>query len=135
MILLDTSVLIDLLANKKEAIEVISRYQNQPLGISVVTLAEIELGFLFFVSKKQKAAQEKFHELMENGTLKVFEVEEKVALEYARLQTSLLKKGKSLSGFDGLIVATALVNNTSFLTSDQSLKEIKDERLTIIFSS
>jgi len=129
MILLDTSILIDLLTNKLKAKEVIFKYKDAPMGISVVTLAELEIGFLFFPTKRQKEARGKFHELIKNGTLEVFEVTSKIALEYAQLQAELLKDGKPILGFDGLVAATAKVFNTTLITSDTGFNRIKELKI------
>lgn len=125
MILLDTSILIDLLANKKKAVETISKYNKLPMSISVITLAELEIGFLCLQSAKQKIAREKLFELIKNGVLQVFEVTTKIALEYASLQAKLVKVGKPISGFDGLVAATAIIYKTPLLTSDSGFSRIK----------
>lgn len=124
MILLDTSILIDLLANKKKAIKLISKYKELPAGISVITLAELEVGFLCLKTERQKNAREKLFELIRNGALQVFEITSKIALEYAAIQAKLVKIGKPISGFDGLVAATAISLNTTFLTSDSGFSRI-----------
>lgn len=126
MILLDTSILIDLLANKKQAVELVSKYKELPSGISVITLAELEIGFLYLATDKQKKAREKLHELIKSGILAVFEITTKIALEYANLQSKLIKIGKPISGFDGLVAATAIIYNATLLTSDSGFDRIKN---------
>lgn len=126
MILLDTSILIDLLANKKQAVRLISKYKELPTGISVITLAELEIGFLCLKSDKQKDAREKLFELIKNGVLQVLEITSKIALGYANLQAKLIKVGKPISGFDGLVAATAIIYNATLLTSDSGFSRIKN---------
>ena len=124
MILLDTSALIDLLANKDKAVKVLTRYKNDPLSISVITWAELQIGFLYFTSKKQEKARKKLEELIEGGILEILDITRPVALQYASLQTVLLKIGKPIASFDGLIAATALSYNYTLITSDASFKRI-----------
>lgn len=129
MILLDTSILIDLLANKKQAVEIITKYNKLPMGISVITLAELEIGFLCLKSDKQKNAREKLFELIKNGVLQVLEITSKIALGYANLQAKLIKVGKPISGFDGLVAATAIIYNATLLTSDSGFSRIKNLKI------
>ncbi|MBI4990497.1 type II toxin-antitoxin system VapC family toxin [Candidatus Gottesmanbacteria bacterium] len=129
MILLDTSILIDLLANKKQAVRLISKYKELPTGISVITLAELEVGFLCLKTDRQKKAREKLFELIKSGVLEVFEITAKIALEYANLQARLIKVGKPISGFDGLVAATANFYNATFLTSDSGFSRIKNLKI------
>lgn len=129
MILLDTSILIDLLANKKQAVRLISKYKELPAGISVITLAELEVGFLYLKTDSQKKAREKLFELIKSDVLEVFEVTSKIALEFANLQAKLIKVGKPISGFDGLVAATASIYKATLLTSDSGFSRIKGLRL------
>lgn len=129
MILLDTSILIDLLVNKRGAVRLISKYRELPTGISVITLAELEIGFLYLRTDRQKKAREKLFELITSGVLEVFEVTSKIALVYAEVQAKLLKVGKPISGFDGLVAATAMIYNATFLTSDSGFKRIKNLKI------
>lgn len=126
MILLDTSILIDLLANKKQAVRLISQYKQLPTGISVITLAELEIGFLYLKNDRQKKTREKLFELVKNGVLQVFDITAKIALEYAKLQVKLVKAGKPISGFDGLVAATAIIYSATLLTSDSGFNRIKN---------
>lgn len=132
MILLDTSILIDLLANKKQAVGLISKYKELPAGISVITLAELEIGFLYLNNERQKKAREKLFELIKSGVLEVFEITSKIALEYADLQAKLIKVGKPISGFDGLVAATAIFYNATLLTSDSGFNRIKNLNIATI---
>lgn len=129
MILLDTSILIDLLANNRKAVKLISQYKEQSMGISVITLAELEVGFLYLKTDRQIKAREKFHELIKNGVLQVFEITAKIALEYANLQAKLIKVGKPISGFDGLVASTAIIYNATLLASDSGFSRIKNLKI------
>ncbi len=129
MILFDTSILIDLLANKKGAVEKISEYKNLPAAISVITLAELEVGFMCLKTDRQKKAQEKLSQLINSGVLEVFNVTSKIALAYADLQARLIQTGKPISGFDGLIAATAIIYKATLLSSDSGFNRIKSLKI------
>jgi predicted nucleic acid-binding protein len=124
MVLLDSSVLIDFLSNKKKAIDAINNFPETDLSISVITYAEIGLGFAL-MSGKAEEQYKKFNQVIENNKITLLPVDKSVAKSYVDIQTTLKKQGKALSQFDGLIAATAVVHKLPVLTTDEDFKRVE----------
>lgn len=118
MIILDTSILIDLLKGEKKVTSYIQNLKETHFAISIITLAELELGFHFLSSKKQSETKKKLSKLIQDKTIQVIPVDAKVTVWYGKIQSLLKSKGKILSQFDGLIAATALTYSYTLLTTD-----------------
>ncbi len=119
MILVDTSVIIDFINGKENAIEKIGYYKGQ-IAISSITTAEVGIGFEL---KKQNKNKNIWNRLL-SSEFKTFPVTNEIAKTYSKLQAKSLKTSGQLSGFDGLIAATALVHNLSLLTFDSGFKRV-----------
>lgn len=129
MILIDTSIIIDLLKGTKEAISIIKTLPPHQLYISAVTYAEIELGFTLLQSKKNKHEHAIFLDLIKNQELTVLPIHEDIARKYAQIQAALLAHGHQLSQFDATIAATALTHGLTLLTRDNDFKRVKDLKI------
>jgi tRNA(fMet)-specific endonuclease VapC len=136
MILFDSSTVIEILKNNAAVLAYLHTLpKEEKIGISAVSLAEVALGFVYFLSKDNAARQARFTALIQEKKITVFPLDEKVAYAYARLQAALLAEGQQLARFDGVIAATALVHNLPLVTHDRdftrvkglSLREVQDD--------
>ena len=111
VLLLDTSVCVYLIREKPRSIlERFNEHAVGDIGISVITLAELEYG----VSKsskpaKNKAALDQFVAPLEVGARSATAV-------YGKLRVTLEKKGQSIGSMDLLIAAHALSLNVRLVT-------------------
>lgn len=129
MIVIDTSVLFDLLKDKKEIKDFFINLPEEEFCLSVITLAELEFGLCFISDKLRIETQEKLKSLVEDKQIRLLDIDKEIASCYAKLQANLDKKGKKLSPFDGLIAATSQVYNARLLTSDVDFRRVKDLKL------
>lgn len=132
MILLDTSVLIEILKDQDGALSIIEKLPEDDIAISAVTIAEIELGFNFLQSRRNQERRKRFLEFLEGEVARIIPVDREVASEYARLQAELMKKGKSLSRFDGLIAATSEVADITLVTVDNDFGKVEGLKVKIL---
>lgn len=124
MVLLDSSVLIDFLREKETAIQAINKLSDNEWAISIITFAEIELGFSLLGAKGEEKHR-KFSQMIENQSIILLPFDKSIASSYANIQAKLKKTGRTLSQFDGIIAATAIVHNIPLLTSDRGFKRVK----------
>jgi len=112
-LMLDTNVSIYLI--KEHPASVIERFTAHPvgdIGISVITLAELEYG----VTKSTRPAQNR--EALEQfiSPLDVVPFARAATAAYGRLRTALEKKGQPVGSMDLLIAAHALSLNVRLIT-------------------
>jgi len=112
-LMLDTNVSIYLI--KEHPASVIERFTAHPvgdIGISVITLAELEYG----VTKSSRPAKNR--EALEQfvSPLDVAPFDRPATAAYGRLRTALEKKGQPVGSMDLLIAAHALSLNVRLIT-------------------
>jgi predicted nucleic acid-binding protein len=129
MILLDTSILLDVLHGNKDTITLVQKLPPESLHISIVTFTEIELGFALLQSQRNREAQRLFHTLVEEHELEVIRVGQEVASQYVHIQAKLHREGNTLARFDALIAATALAFGLQLVTLDTDFQRVKELRL------
>ena len=103
--LLDTNVCIDLIRRRPPSmLDRFRRHQVGEIGISVVTLAELEYG----VSGSSRPAQNR--EALDQfvSPLEVVPFDRPATTAYGRLRAALEKKGQTIGSMDMLIAAHAL---------------------------
>ncbi len=132
MILLDTSVLIEILKDQNKAVSIIEKLPEDDLAISTVTIAEIELGFNFLPSRGNEEKRKRFLEFLKTSKIRIIPVDIEIARAYARLQSQLMKKGMPLSRFDALIAATSQVTNTTLITLDADFDRVEGIKVKIL---
>ena len=113
VLLLDTDICVYLIREKPRSI--LDRFHQHAvgdLGISVITLAELEYG----VSKSSKPAKNK--EALDQfvAPLDVAAFDRSATAAYGRLRAMLEKKGQSIGAMDLLIAAHALALNVRLVT-------------------
>lgn len=130
--LIDTSVIIDLLKGDSEVISFVQHLSSQFICISAVTFAEIEQGFVFLQSKKNQEKRAIFLEMIQNQELRILDVDVPIATQYAKIQSQLLKKGHQLSQFDAIIAATAICNGYTLVSRDRDFQRVAGLTLKLI---
>jgi tRNA(fMet)-specific endonuclease VapC len=113
LLLLDTDICIYLIREQPQAIvERFTTYAVGDIGISTITLAELEYG----VSKSGKPAKNK-EALDQFATpLVVADFDRAATVSYGKLRTALEKKGRMIGGMDLLIAAHAVSLNVPVVT-------------------
>lgn len=132
MILLDTSVLIEILKDQDKALSIIEKLPEDDLALSTVTIAEIELGFNFLKTRSNEEKRKRFLEFIITSEIRIIPVDVEIARLYARLQAQLMNKGKPLSRFDALIAATAMVTNVTLFTTDADFNRVEGIKVKIL---
>ena len=113
VLLLDTNVCIHLIREQPPSVlQRLHEYAVGDIGISVITLAELEYG----VSKSSKPAKNK--EALDQfvAPLAVVAFDRSATEVYGKLRTTLERKGQSIGGMDLLIAAHALALNVRLAT-------------------
>ncbi len=112
-LMLDTNVCIYLI--KEHPPSVVERFVTHPvgdIGISVMTLAELEYG----VSKSRRPARNR--EALDQfiSPLEVAPFDRQATAAYGKLRTTLEKKGRTIGSMDLLIAAHALSLDVRLIT-------------------
>jgi tRNA(fMet)-specific endonuclease VapC len=113
VLLLDTDVCIHLIRERPATIlERFDEYAVGDIGISAITLAELEYG----VSKSSKPARNRqaLDQFIE--PLLVVDFDRAATAAYGKLRATLEKKGQVIGGMDLLIAAHALSLNVRLVT-------------------
>ena len=111
--LLDTNICIHLIRERPATVvERIQEYAVGDIGISVITLAELEYG----VSKSARPAQNKQALDRFVEPLMVPDFDRPATVAYGKLRATLEKKGQMIGGMDLLIAAHALSLNVRLVT-------------------
>ena len=113
VLLLDTDICIYLIREKPRSIlDRFNQHAVGDLGISVITLAELEYG----VSKSSKPAKNK--EALDQfvAPLDVAAFDRSATAAYGKLRAMLEKKGQSIGAMDLLIAAHALALDVRLVT-------------------
>jgi tRNA(fMet)-specific endonuclease VapC len=113
VLLLDTDVCIYLIRERPPAaMERVQQHAVGDIGISAITLAELEYG----VSKSSKPARNK--EALDQFTepLVVFDFDRAATAVYGKLRAALEKAGQAIGGMDLLIAAHALSLDVRLVT-------------------
>lgn len=122
ILLLDTDYCIDLIRSKTvrdRSLPWIRTHEAGDLGISVITLAELEYGVQKSSNQERnKRALDKFI-----LPLEVAEFDNDAAVCYGKIRASLEKNGKPVGSLDMLIGATAMALGVPLVTNN--VKEFK----------
>jgi len=113
VLLLDTDICIHLIRERPRSIlDRFSEHAVGDIGISVVTLAELEYG----VSKSSKPGKNKHALDQFIAPLVVAAFDRPATAVYGKLRTTLEKKGQAIGAMDLLIAAHALSLNVRLIT-------------------
>lgn len=112
-LMLDTNICIDLIRDRPPSfLERVASHAVGEIGISVITLAELEYG----VSKSSRPAKNR--EALDQfvSPLAVAAFERQATAVYGRLRAALEKKGQSIGSLDLLIAAHAVNLDVRLIT-------------------
>jgi predicted nucleic acid-binding protein len=116
-VIFDTSEIITLERNRQEIDAIVRGREDEPFGISVVTVAELLHGVERADTEVRKLNRQAFVEkVMEFFPTFPFDIA--VARIYARIWASLAKRNLLVSAHDLIITATALTLNYAVITSN-----------------
>jgi len=124
MVVFDSSLLIDALRKKKEALDLIDHYsEKERLAITIISKYEILRG-----------AKEKNMNLI-NGLLSrffIYDFEDSSLMEAVRIYRKLQAKGKIVSELDVLVAGIAAINNETLITRDKDFLNFENERISVV---
>jgi tRNA(fMet)-specific endonuclease VapC len=119
-VMLDTNICIYIIKQRPQPVlDRFAAYRVGDVGISVITLAELEYG----VSKSSNSAQnqEALQEFISPFEVAVFD--RGATVEYGKIRAGLERKGNSIGSMDLLIAAHALSLGVCLITNNE--KEFK----------
>jgi len=125
ILMLDTDYCVDLIRNKalrNRIIPWLSKHEAGELGISVITLAELEYGV------QNSSSQERNKEALDKFLLplEIADFDAAAAARYGEIRASLEKSGKQIGSLDMLIGASALSIGVPLVTNNvREFKRIK----------
>lgn len=112
-LMLDTNICIDLIRDRPPSLlEQFSSHTVGDIGISVITLSELEYG----VSKSSRPAKNRDALDQFVSPLEVAAFERQATVVYGRLRAALEKKGQSIGSLDLLIAAHAVTLDVRLIT-------------------
>lgn len=113
--LLDTNVCIDLIRRKGAlALERIQALQVGDIGISTITLAELQHG----VARSRDRERNQAAVLMFSAPLEILEFDRAAAEVYGHVRAQLETEGRSIGAMDTLIAAHALSLDAILVTNN-----------------
>ena len=129
MICLDTSTLIDLLRNKKEAVQKIEK-SKEHVATTRINIFEILFGIFVKKDKEKQKFSERTKSLIDK--IKILELDEVSCIKSAKIKSELIMHGKEIETTDCLIAGIMLANDCEkIITRDKDhfdrIKEIKVE--------
>jgi len=132
-LIFDSSVLIYLERNLQNVEKIIAGKEEEPYGISVITVSELLHGVHRAASEKRRLEREAFVErVIELFPAYPFDLN--AARIYARIWANLVKKGTALGSHDLMIGSTAVSLGFSVITTDirdfEKIPGLKIERFT-----
>lgn len=116
-VIFDTSEIIALERNRQDVAAIIQGREDEPFGISVITVAELLHGVERADTDTRKIVRQAFVEKV----IELFPVlpfDTSVARTYARLWAALARKGLTVGAHDLIIAATAISLDYAIVTAN-----------------
>lgn len=131
MICIDSTLLVDFLNNRPEAITIVKKFIDKDLSTTSVNIFETVFGIYKKGNSNNKKEVEHFENLMENLT--VLYLDYKASVLAAQIANDLIKRGREVQSHDCLIAGIMLSNGCDrIITRDtdhfKRIKWIKVER-------
>jgi len=124
MIIIDTSVAVDFLRGRKEAVSALASAEKSADAIGISTISVFEL--LHPLQHRKLDAQEKIVRSFVHG-LRVLPLDSDAAEESAKIMGSLLRIGRPINALDVLIAGTAVaVGAEEVLSTDKDYERISE---------
>jgi tRNA(fMet)-specific endonuclease VapC len=133
-VIFDTSVLVSLERGSQGIEKLVIGREDEPFGISVVTVSELLHGVHRADSEKRRLTRGAFVEnIIQSFPLYPFDLN--AARIYANLWARLAKKGVTIGAHDLMIAATAIALGFSVVTADVrdygKVKEVSVEKFVL----
>lgn len=133
-VIFDSSVLVHLERNLQQVEKVITGRENEPFGISVITVSELLHGVYRADSEKRRLKREAFVEKVIE-VFPIYPFDLAAARIYARVWANLARKGAMIGSHDLMIGATCISLGFSVVTLDVrdfgNIPGIKIERIVL----
>jgi len=124
MVVFDSSILIDALRKKKDALDLIDSYsEKEQVAITVISKYEILRG-----------AKDTNKNLV-TGLLArfiIYDFEDSAIMEAVRIYRKVKAKGKLVSELDVLVAGIAATNNETLVTRDRDFLNFESERIRVV---
>jgi len=134
-IIIDSSEIIALERKRGDVDELISGRENEPFGISVVTVAELLHGVERADTEARRLKRQAFVEKVIE-LFPIFPFDTSVARIYARIWASLVQNGYTVGAHDLIIAATAIAHDYTLITMNRrDFEKIEGLRLEVQNSS
>jgi tRNA(fMet)-specific endonuclease VapC len=133
-IIFDTSVLVSAERGSLALEKLVMGRENEPFGISVVTVSELLHGVHRADSEKRRLVRSAFVEkIIQTFPLHPFDLS--AARMYAKIWANLARKGITIGAHDLMIASTALALGFSVVTADMrdygKIKEVTIEKFEV----
>jgi tRNA(fMet)-specific endonuclease VapC len=133
-VIFDSSVLVYLERNLQQVEKIIAGRENEPFGISVITVSELLHGVHRADSEKRRLKREAFVEKVIEF-FPVYPFDLAAARIYARVWANLARRGITIGSHDLMIGATCISLGFSVVTLDfrdfEKIPGIKVEKITL----
>ncbi len=116
-VIFDTSVLIGIERNSLKLEGLVEGREDEPFGISVITVSELLHGVHRADSEKRRLKREAYVEKIIE-TFPIYSFDLNPARIYARVWANLAKKGLNIGAHDLMIASTAISLGFSVITFD-----------------
>jgi tRNA(fMet)-specific endonuclease VapC len=133
-VIFDTSVLVSAERGSLALEKLVTGRENEPFGISVVTVSELLHGVHRADSEKRRLVRSAFVEkIIQTFPLHPFDLS--AARMYAKIWANLARKGVTIGAHDLMIASTALALGFSVVTADMrdygKIKEVTIEKFNV----
>ena len=116
--LVDTNVIIKLLAGDEHAVRLFSVAQDISIPVTVA-------GELFYGAYKSSRTQENLSLFMDFlSNYPILPIDDKISMSYGEIKSQLVKKGFTIPENDIWIAATAMVHRLTLITFDSHFSNI-----------
>ena len=133
-VIFDSSVLVYLERNLQQIEKIIAGRENEPFGISVITVSELLHGVHRADSEKRRLKREAFVEKVIE-VFPVYPFDLAASRIYARVWANLARKGVTIGSHDLMIGATCISLGFSVVTLDvrdfEKIPGLKVERIAL----
>lgn len=116
-VIFDTSVLIEIERNSLKLESLVEGREDEPFGISVITVSELLHGVHRADSERRRLKREAYVEKIIE-TFPIYSFDLNPARIYARVWANLAKKGLNIGAHDLMIASTAISLGFSVITFD-----------------
>ena len=130
-VIFDSSEIISLERDRAQVQILVSGREDEPFGISVITVAELLHGVERADTEARRLKRQSFVEKVLDS-FPIFPFDTTVARIYARIWASLAKKGLTVGAHDLIIAATAISLDYSVITANRrGFEKIEGLRLEV----